>query len=134
MFSARSAIKDRGLEVSYEISLRIAKCSKNHTIGEHLIKPAISSFLKVVLEKDDKDLQSMPLSNNTVSSRIYKISCDVQLVEKIKHTNCSIQLDESTVRDSEALLMVYVRIYLLRICYFTKHYKPPLLPLIYLRN
>ncbi|KAG7162388.1 SCAN domain-containing protein 3-like 9, partial [Homarus americanus] len=65
LFSARSASKDRGLEASYEISLLIAKFGKNHTIGENLIKPAISTFLKVVLEKDDQDLKSMPLSNNT---------------------------------------------------------------------
>jgi len=89
LFSARSASKDRGLEASYEISLLIAKCGKNHTIGENLIKPAISTFLKVVLEKDDQDLKSMPLSNNTVSSRIDEMSCDVevQLVEKLKYTN-----------------------------------------------
>ena len=111
MFSARSANKDRGLEASYEISLLIAKCGKNHTIGENLIKPAISIFLKVVLEKNYQDLQSMPLSNNTVSSRIDEMSCDVevQLVEKLKYTIFSIQLDESTVGDSEALLMAYVR-------------------------
>ncbi|XP_042228309.1 SCAN domain-containing protein 3-like [Homarus americanus] len=111
LFSARSASKDRGLEASYEISLLIAKCGKNHTIGENLIKPAITTFLKVGLEKDDQDLKSMPLSNNTFSSRIDEMSCDVevQLVEKLKYTNFSIQLDESTVRDSEALLMAYVR-------------------------
>ena len=111
MFSARSTNKDRGLEASYEISLLIAKCGKNHTIGENLIKPAISTFLKVVLEKNYQDLQSMPLSNNTVSSRIDEMSCDVevQLVEKFKYTIFSIQLDKSTVRDSEALLMAYVR-------------------------
>ena len=75
LFSARSASKDGDLEASYEISLLIAKCGKNHTIGDNIIKPAISTFLKVVLEKDEQDLQSMPLSNNTVSSRIYEMSC-----------------------------------------------------------
>ena len=39
------------------------------------------------------------------------MSChvDVQLVKKIKIYNFSKQLDESTVRDSETLLMAYVR-------------------------
>ena len=50
LFSARSASKDRGLEARYEIYLLIAKCAKNHTIGENLIKPAISNFLKVASE------------------------------------------------------------------------------------
>ena len=89
MFSVRNAIKGRGLEASYDISLLMAKCSKNHTLWENLIKPVISTFLKVhvVLEKVEQDLQSMPLSNN-VSSRIDEMSCDVevQLVEKLKYT------------------------------------------------
>ena len=58
----------RGIEASYEIYFII---EKNHTIGENLIKPVISTFLKVVLEKDDQELKSMPLGNNTVSSMIY---------------------------------------------------------------
>ena len=68
---------------------------QNHTIRETLIKPAISTFMSVVLEKDDQDLQSMPLSNNTVSSRLREMSCDVevQLVGKLKYSNFSIQLD-----------------------------------------
>ncbi len=111
MFSARTTSNDRTLEASYEISLLIAKSGKNHTLGEDLIKPAISIFLKIVLEKDDKDAKAMPLSNNTVCKRIDEMSGDVeaQLVEKLKSRKFSIQMDESTVRDSEALLMAYVR-------------------------
>ena len=89
MFSARSESKDRGLEASYEMYLLIAKCGKHYTIGDNSIKDAISTFLKVVIEKDDQHLQSMPPSNNTVSSRIYEMRCDVdvQLVEKYSWTN-----------------------------------------------
>ncbi|KAF2357475.1 hypothetical protein FHG87_011773, partial [Trinorchestia longiramus] len=78
---------------SYKISLLIAKCGKSHTTGEDLIKPAISTFLKVLLEKDDQGFKSMQLSNNSVSSRNDEMSCDVevQLVEKLKYTNFSIQ-------------------------------------------
>ena len=109
LFSARSASKDHGLEASYGIYLLITKYVKNHAIEENLIKAAISTFLKVVLEKDDQDIQSMPLSNNNVSSRIDEMSCDVevQFVENLKYTIFSIQLDKSTVRDSETLLMAY---------------------------
>ena len=99
------------LEASYEISLFIAKSGKNHTIGENLIKPAISAFVKTVLEKDDKDVKAMPLSNNTTRRRIDRISQDteIQLVEKLKSRKFSIQMDELTVSNSKVLLLAYVR-------------------------
>ena len=78
----------------------------------------MSTLVKVVLEKDDQDLKSMPLGKNTVSSRIDEMSCDLelQLVEKLKYTNFSIQLDESTVRDSEALLILAIFCFCLFSC------------------
>ena len=36
-------------------------------------------------------------------------ACEIKVVEKLKSRNFSIQMDESTVRDSEALLLAYVR-------------------------
>ncbi len=111
LFSAQNATHDRTLEASYEISLLIAKHGKNHTIGEEVIKPAISAFLKTVLQKDDRVVRDMPLSNNTVCSRIDDMGQDVeeQLIEKLKSRKFSLQMDESTFRDSEALLLAYVR-------------------------
>ncbi|XP_029643893.1 SCAN domain-containing protein 3-like [Octopus sinensis] len=111
LFHAKQAPHTRALEASYEISLLIAKHGKNHTIGEQLIKPAISIFLKTVLQKDDGDIRTMPLSNNTVSNRIDEMGQDVesQLIEKLKLRKFSLQMDESTIRDSEALLLTYVR-------------------------
>lgn len=111
LFSATLLRQDRTLKASYEISLLIAKNSKNHTIGEKLIKPAISIFLKTVLEKNDNDVNLMPLSNSTVSTRIDEMGGDVenQLVEKLQSRKFSLQVDESTIRDSEALLLTYVR-------------------------
>jgi hypothetical protein len=88
LFSVRTATQNRTLEASYEISLFIAKSGgkKNHTTGKDLIKPAISTFLKTVLKKDDKDVRGMPLSNNTISKRIDEMAKDVeiQLVEKLR--------------------------------------------------
>ncbi|XP_038630630.1 SCAN domain-containing protein 3-like, partial [Scyliorhinus canicula] len=111
LFTAQTVTVSCTLEASYEISLLIAKSGKNHTIGEDLIKPSISAFLKTVQEKDDKDVKAMPLSNNTVRRRIDELSEDIetQLVEKLKSRKFSVQMDESTVRDSEALLLTYVR-------------------------
>ena len=102
---------NRTLEASYAISLLIAKSGKNHTIGEDLLKPAISVFLRKVLQTDDKDVQAMALSNNTVSRRIDEMGQDVelQLIEKLKSQTFSLQIDECTVRKSEALLLAYVR-------------------------
>lgn len=111
LFTSKQLLQTRTLQASYEISLLIAKNRKNHTIGEKLIKPAISIFVKTVQAKDDEDVNVLPLSNNTVSSRIDEMGKDVemQLVEKLKSSNFSLQLDESTIRDSEALLLAYVR-------------------------
>ena len=111
LFTTQTVSVRRTLEASYEISLLIAKCGKNHTIGEDLIKPSISAFLKTVLEKDDKAVKAMPLSNNTVSRRIDEMSADIetQLVEKLKSRPFSLQMDETTLRDSEAILLAYAR-------------------------
>ena len=84
-FAAQKAYHTRALEASYEISLLIAKNGKNHTIGEQLIKSVISIFVKTVQQRDDGDVRAMPLSNNTVSSRIDEMGKDVenQLIEKL---------------------------------------------------
>ncbi|GFU35361.1 SCAN domain-containing protein 3 [Nephila pilipes] len=76
---------------------------------ENLIKPSISAFLKTVLEKDDKNVTVLPLSNYNVSRRIDEVSEDIekQLVEKLKTKNFSVQMDESTSRDSEAVLITF---------------------------
>ena len=49
---------------------------------------------------------SIPLSNSTVSSRIDEMANDIE--NELKTTQFSLQLDETTLRDNEALLMAYV--------------------------
>ena len=54
---------------------------------------------------------SIPLSNSTVSSWIDEMANDIEnkLCGELETTQFSLQLDESTLRDNEALLMAYVR-------------------------
>ena len=53
----------------------------------------------------------MPLSNNTASKRIDEMSEDneIQLVLKLKSRCFSLQMDESTLRDSEVVLLACAR-------------------------
>ena len=55
----------RTIEDSCDISLLIAECGKNHTIGGDLIKPTITAFQKAVLEKHENTVKAMPLNNIT---------------------------------------------------------------------
>ena len=56
-------------------------------------------------------VRSIHLSNNSVSRRIEELAIDVeqQLCKVLQTTEFALQLDESTLRDNEALLMAYVR-------------------------
>ncbi|GFX51951.1 zinc finger BED domain-containing protein 5 [Trichonephila clavipes] len=62
-------------------------------------------------DKFAKELQSIPLSNDTVSRRIDDIAEDVeqQLFGKLRDKLLSIQLDEATDSNKDAHFIVYVR-------------------------
>ena len=112
LFDRSTVVSERGLKASYAISLLITRTGKPHSIGEMLIKPAISEVIKTVLDQDPTQvLSAIPLSNNTVSRRIDEMGRDVenQLCHELRNTKFSLQLDESTLRDNEALLLCYVR-------------------------
>ncbi len=96
---------------SYHISYLIAKFGKSHTDAENLIKPSIIIYLKYVLNASLDDAEHIPLSNDSVSRRIDSMGDDVekQLIDKIKTKKISIQVDETTIRGGEVLLLTYVR-------------------------
>ena len=103
------------IEVSYEISLKIARMKKPHTIGEELILPCAYDIVRLLIGEDHvKKLSALPLSNNTVQRRISDMSNDIckQVIEEIKDTPfClfSLQLDESTDVEDCAQLMAFAR-------------------------
>lgn len=100
-------------EASYRASLRIARAGKPHTIGEQLCLPLAKEMTSIMCgEKAARELNLVPLSNDTVSRRIHDMADDVKktLIERIKNSRYfAIQLDETTDVADLANLLVYVR-------------------------
>jgi hypothetical protein len=112
MFRKQNTVSESGLKASYEIASLIAKTGKPHTIGETLIIPAVKVVMRTMLQKDSHEVTTnLPLSNNSVGRRIDEMAANVeeQLVKKLQQVKFALQVDESVVRDSEALLLAYVR-------------------------
>ncbi|GFX45676.1 SCAN domain-containing protein 3 [Trichonephila clavipes] len=94
------------------ISLKKARCKKPHTIAEELILRAAIEIVETMFgDNFAKELQSIPLSNDTVSRRIDDIAEDVeqQLFGKLRDKLFSIQLDEATDSNKDAHFIAYVR-------------------------
>uniref|UniRef100_A0A3B4TIW1 Uncharacterized protein n=1 Tax=Seriola dumerili TaxID=41447 RepID=A0A3B4TIW1_SERDU len=100
-------------EASYRASLRIARAGKPHTIGEQLCLPLAKEMTRIMCgEKAARELNLVPLSNDTMSRRIKDMAGDVKntLIECIKNSRYfAIQLDETTDVADLANLLVYVR-------------------------
>ncbi|XP_073689566.1 zinc finger BED domain-containing protein 5-like [Garra rufa] len=112
LFAKTASQNDNGLIASYNISLLIAKCGQSFTIGEKLVIPAIREVISTVMERDPTQvLKSILLSNDTVARRINEMGADTeeQLCAILRDSPFSLQLDETTTSDSNALLMAYVR-------------------------
>ncbi|CAM5113874.1 unnamed protein product, partial [Eretmochelys imbricata] len=110
---AHATVNVKALEVSYHASLQIAKVGKPHTIGEELILPAAKEFAFIICgEKTAKQLDCVPLSNDTVSRRIQHMAANVKDI-LVKHMNNSrysaLQLDETTDIAVVANLLAYIR-------------------------
>lgn len=78
---------EKTLSASFEVSKLIAQSKKAHTIAETLIKPCILKVAEELLGQEaQKKIREIPLSNDTVKSRIQKMSTDIeeQVIDKIK--------------------------------------------------
>ena len=99
-------------QVSYELSLLIAKKGSAHTVGEELIIPAAKIISNVLFdEKCTKKINEIPLSNTTVKRRIDEMSENVKIfvIIVLKQSDYfSLQL-ESTDVASQVNLLAFVR-------------------------
>lgn len=85
---------------------------KPHTIGESLILPAAKKIIEIMLGEGSSNKVSQALHlSNTVSRRIDEMAADVEdkLINMLRWKKFSLQIDESTVSDSRAILLSYVR-------------------------
>ncbi|KAK2709814.1 hypothetical protein QYM36_013479, partial [Artemia franciscana] len=89
------------------------KQKKPHTIAKCLILPALVKVSEIMFDtKTATALQSIPVSNNTISRRIEDIASNIvmQVIEQIKLMKMfAFQLDKSTDVSGEAQVIVFVR-------------------------
>ncbi|XP_073501335.1 protein FAM200C-like [Phyllobates terribilis] len=102
------------LTASYEVAYLIAKQGKPHTIGETLIKPAALKMANLILgTAAEGKLSQIPLSNDTISDRIERMSKDIlaQVVTDLisSPAKFSLQLDETRDVSNLSQLAVFVR-------------------------
>ncbi|KAK9685709.1 hypothetical protein QE152_g37837 [Popillia japonica] len=98
-FAKVTEIQRDGLLASYNIANMIAKAGKPHTVGE--TDGLLASYnIANMIAKAGKP--------HTVGETLI-LSAVKELVDILKKTKFSIQLDESTLSDNTALLMSYVR-------------------------
>lgn len=108
-----TSISDKGLEASFIVSQLIAKHKKPHTIAESLVVPCCREIVRIMLgENAEKEIQKVPLSDNTVSRRISDMAADIQqqLRDKLLESEVfSLRLDESTDIKGKCQLLANVR-------------------------
>ena len=100
LMSDYTSISFKGMEASFHVSQLIAQCKQPHTIAESLVAPCCRESVRNMLgENAVKEIQKIPLFDNTVSRRINDMAADIleQLRDKLLESKLfSIQLDEST--------------------------------------
>jgi hypothetical protein len=84
-FYKQASIPSNALLAYFKVAHRIGKCMKPHTIAEELILPAALDMVNIMIgESAGKLLSKVPLSNNTIRSRMQHIAEDLndQLIGK----------------------------------------------------
>lgn len=103
----------KAIKCSFVVALQIAKEKKPFTIGERLLKPAITEIAKIMLgDAAATKIDSIPMSDNTICRRIADMSKDVQkqLCSQLKNADFfCLQFDESTDIAGQAILTGFVR-------------------------
>lgn len=85
---------------------------KGHTIGEKLIEPACKEMVRIMIGNEAAlEIDKIPMSNDTVTRRICCIAIDIKelVIEKMKNSRFTLQVDDSTSRDGKCYMIGFVR-------------------------
>ena len=117
-----TSISYRGKEASFHVSQLIAQCKQPHIIAESLFASCCRETVRSMLgENTVKEIQKIPLFDNTVSRRINDMAADIleQLRDKLLESKLfSIQLDEST--DTKRKWQLLAKVNLLEVIPYRK--------------
>ncbi|KFM77655.1 hypothetical protein X975_23075, partial [Stegodyphus mimosarum] len=104
-FKETASVNKKALIASYIVSYKIVRRKKPNAVGEELILQAATEIVETMFgDNFSKQLQSIPLSNDTVAE---DVQC--QLFSKFRDKLFSIQLDEATDSNEDAHFIAYVR-------------------------
>ena len=113
LMSDYTSMSDKCQEASFVVSQVIAQGKQPHTVAENLVVPCCREIVGIILgENAAKEIQKIPLSNNTVSRRINDMAADIleQLRDKLLESKFfSLRLDESTDIKGKCQLLANVR-------------------------
>ena len=114
LMSDYTSISFKGMEASFLVSQLIEQCKQPHTIAESLVTTCCRETLQSMLgESAAKEIQKIPLSDNTVSRCINNMADDIleQLRDKLLESKLfSILLDESTDIKGKCQLLANVNL------------------------
>ena len=112
-FRKTAKVNDKAVKASFHVAELLAKSKMSHLWQRLLILPACKAIVNEMLGPDMvKDIDKIPLSDNTIARRIDDMSADIETVvfEKINISKkFALQLDESTDISGHAQLLANVR-------------------------
>lgn len=112
VFTKIMTVSERAQRASIEVAEIIALKSKSHTLAESVILPACKKMVKSMLgENAEKELNKIPLSNDTIRRRILDLSENIEenVQKKLKNSNFALTVDESTDISNTSQLLAFVR-------------------------
>ncbi|GFV31025.1 DUF4371 domain-containing protein [Trichonephila clavipes] len=114
VFEKQVCVSEKAQVVSYEIAELIVVNLKPHSLAEEIILPACRKIVKTIIGgSSDIDICKIPLSNDTIHSRIKDMSENIEqnTAKTLANSNFALQVNETTDITGNAQLRCIRKIY-----------------------